>query len=102
KFNKVEHKNFTKYSVEKIDKSISKEDFEKIHKENSRNIKQIQLEIENLEQTKSDLDYLIKEVENYINNTSKLKSLEANIKQLQTRKSNYLNLRKSKEIEGQL
>ncbi|MCT4072223.1 AAA family ATPase [Elizabethkingia anophelis] len=102
KLTKVDYTKFTKYSVEKIDKSISKENFEKIHKENSRNIKQIQIDIENLEKTKSDLDYLIKEVENYINSTSKLKSLEASVKQLQTRKSNYLNLRKSKELEGQI
>lgn len=102
KFSKVDYNKFTKYSVETIDKSISKENFEKIHKENSRNIKQIQLDIENLEKTKSDLDYLIKEVENYINSTNKLKSLEASVRQLQTRKSNYLNLRKSKELEGQI
>ncbi|KFC18314.1 AAA family ATPase [Epilithonimonas lactis] len=102
KLTKVDYTKFTKYSVEKIDKSISKENFEKIHKENSRNIKQIHIDIENLEKTKSDLDYLIKEVENYINSTSKLKSLEASVKQLQTRKSNYLNLRKSKELESQI
>lgn len=102
KFHKVDYTKFTKYSVETIDKSISKEEFEIIHEENTRNIKQIQLEIENLEQTKSNLDYLIKEVENYINSTSKLKSLEASIQQLQTRKANFLNLRKSKELEGQL
>lgn len=102
RFNTIDYSKVTKYSIVKIDKSISKENFDKIHEENSRNIKQIQLEIENFEQTKNDLQYLIKEVENYINNTSKLKSLEASIKRLQTRKSNYLNLRSSKELEGQL
>lgn len=102
KFLKKDSTQLIKYSINKIDKSISIKDFEKINEENSRNIKQVQLEIENLEQLKSNLDYLIKEVENYLNSTSKLKSLEASIQQLQTRKSNYLNLRKSKELEGQL
>lgn len=102
KFNNVYYTNFTKYSIEKIDNSISKEDFEKIHEENSRNIKQILLEIENLEAKKANLEFLINEVKTYITSKSKLKSLEASIQQLQTRKSNYLNLRKSKELEGQL
>lgn len=102
KFLKKDSTQLIKYSINKIDKSISIKDFEKINEENSRNIKQVQLEIENLEQLKSNLDYLIKEVENYLNSTIKLKSLEASIQQLQTRKSNYLNLRKSKELEGQL
>lgn len=102
KFNNVDYTNLTKFSIEKIDKSISKEDFEKIHEENSRNIKQLQIEIENLETKKANLEFLIKEVENYITSTNKIKSIEVSIKQLQTRKSNYLNLRKSKELEGQL
>lgn len=102
KFNKVDKGNLIKYSFEKIDKNISKENFEKIHEENSRNVKQIQLEIGNYETKKTNLDFLIREVENYINSTNKLKSVEASIQQLQTRKSNYLNLRKSKEIEDQL
>ncbi|MDM1328670.1 AAA family ATPase [Myroides odoratimimus] len=102
KFKKVDYTNFTKYTIEKIDNSISKEDFEKIHEENSRNTKQLQLEIENLETKKVNIEFLIRDVENYITSTSKLKSLEVSIKQLQTRKSNYLNLRKSKEFEGQL
>lgn len=102
KFNNVDYTNFTKFSIEKIDKSISKENFEKIYEENSRNTKQLQIEIENLETKKANLEFLIKEVENYITSTSKIKSIEVNIKQLQTRKSNYINLRKSKELEGQL
>lgn len=102
KFNNVDYTDFTKFSIEKIDKSISKEDFEKIHEENSRNTKQLQIEIENLETKKANLEFLIKEVENYITSTSKIKSIEVSIKQLQTRKLNYLNLRKSKELEGQL
>lgn len=102
KFNNVDYTNFTKFSIAKIDKNISKEYFEKIHEENSRNIKQLQLEIENLETKKANLEYLIKEVDNYITNTSKLNVIETSIQQLQQRKSNYLNLRKSKEIEDQL
>lgn len=102
KFFKEDYTKSIKYSIEKIDKNISREDFEKINEENSKNIKQVQLKIEYLEQTKSNLDYLIKEVENYINSTNKLKSLEASIQQLQTRRSNYLNLRKSKELGSQL
>ena len=102
KFYKEDYTKFIKYSIEKIDKSISKEDFEKIHEENSKNIKLIQLEIENLEQKKSNLDYLKKEVENYLSNINQLKSSESSLKQLQIRKSNYLNLRKSKELESQL
>lgn len=102
KFSEVGYSKSIKYSIEKIDKNISKEDFEKIHEENSRSLKQIQLEIERLEQTKSDLDYLIKEVENYLINTNQLKSSISILKQLQSRKSNYLNLRKSKKLESQL
>lgn len=102
KLKKVNYTNFTKYSIEKIDNSISKDDFEKVHEENSRNIKHLHLEIENLETKKANLEFLIKEVENYIISTRKSKSIEASIKELQTRKSNYLNLRKSKELKGQL
>lgn len=86
-------------TVEKIDDTISQENYEIIYDDNSRNIKVLNLEIEKVEIIKSELYILQDKIDNYISDNDKVKIAEEKHVKLQKRQSNFLNLKKSKEIE---
>lgn len=86
-------------SIEKIDDALSQENYDLIYDENLRNIKGITLEIDKEEKIRSQLVFLDKELNNYILSIDEIKTLEEKLLQLQSRKSNFLKFKKSKDTE---
>lgn len=86
-------------SIEKIDNTITQEKYDTIHQENLRNIKGLALEIDKEESIKGELNSLKDKLTNYTLDNEKVETLSKRLIQLQKRKSNFLNLKKSKEIE---
>jgi exonuclease SbcC len=86
-------------TIEKIDDTISQKNYDLIYDENSRNIKGIALEIDKEEKIRSQLVFLYEELSNYLLSIDEIKTLEEKLLQLQSRKSNFLKLKKSKDIE---
>jgi exonuclease SbcC len=86
-------------SIEKIDDTITQEKYDIIHQENLRNIKGLALERDKEELIKGELNSLKDKLTNYTIDNEKVETLSKRLIQLQKRKSNFLNLKKSKEIE---
>ncbi|PHS08093.1 MAG: hypothetical protein COA88_07305 [Kordia sp.] len=86
-------------SIEKIDETITQENYDLIYEDNLKNIKNIALEIDKVELIKSKLDILKGNLALYISDNEKIIELKERLVQYQNRKSNFLNLKKSKEIE---
>ena len=86
-------------SIEKIYETISQESYDIIYEENLRNIKGIALRIDDVELIKSELNRLKDTLANYISASKKIIVSNKELIQLQNRKSHFLNLKKSNEIE---
>lgn len=86
-------------SIEKIDETITQENYDLIYENNLKNIKNIALEIDKVALIKSKLDILKGNLALYISDNEKIIELKERLVQHQNRKSNFLNLKRSEEIE---